>query len=422
MSNLLKTFNIISLSFLLIGFFGCIKDSDKNPKNSSDQVFTGKYSNLCDNWKLITIENGFNKTEKALEFDNVKFAQPATYEIEKNGICVEKGTIAKDTAYSTDILLCATFIPDNAFQPIFINPSNRYFILRNDTLNVLSLLDTNYSYLFVRNTNWIQKSVTGFHMNTGSLIILEQNEIDYYDGSSHLIYLKDENSLIKHLSGALIDTYVDSTFIYPLVMYPMTSNSYARSGANIMSWPTLYPSNVVFIDYTDFERKTDNRNDTRILNVLENSNKYHEGLNCDIQSVQVTADNKVKLELTLTNNDSFDYYYMDPTKMGLKLFHYFTEGLILDDNQGNKYLQRIGSTPPESLKTWSMQWLNLIKKGDEIAISILYDQFDTIPAGQYQASFQFPGLTYQVTKDDIQQSAGRIWLGKLNTTKYITIE
>lgn len=38
------------------------------------------------------------------------------------------------------------------------------------------------------------------------------------------------------------------------------------------------------------------------------------------------------------------------------------------------------------------------------------------------ASFQFPGLTHQLTKNDIQQSDGRIWLGKLNMTKYITIE
>ena len=259
-------------------------------------------------------------------------------------------------------------------------------------------------------------------MNTGNLIILEQNEIDYYDGSSHLIYLKNVSSLIKYISGALIDTYVDSTFIYHLVIFPMTTNSYARSGANIMSWPSLYPSNLVFIDYTDFQGETDNRNDTRIIDVLENNNKYHVGLNCDIQSVQVTTDNKVNLDLTLSNNDSFDYYFMDPVKMGLKLFNNFTDGLILRDNQGSKYMQRIGSTPSVPWNSWNMQWLTLIKIGDKIDISILYDLFDTIPAGQYQASFQFPGLTYQVTKNDIQQSDGRIWLGKLNTTKNITIE
>jgi hypothetical protein len=421
MSNLLKLLNTILMSFLLICFFSCRKDRD-NLKNSSDQVFSGKYSNIFDNWKLIAIENGFEKTEKAADFDNVKFTQPATYEIDKNGICVEKGTIVKDTANSTDNLLCATFLPDKTFSLNYINPANRYFILRNDTLDVFSLLDTNYSYLFVPYNKWTPKSAAGFHMNTGNLIILEQNEIDYYDGSSHLIYLKNNSSLIKYISGASIDTYVDSTFIYPLVIYPMTTNSYARAGANIMSWPSLYPSNVIFIDYADFQGETDCRNDIRIIDVLENNNKYHEGLSCDIQSVQVTTDHKVKLDLTLSNNDTFDYYYLDPVKMGLNLFHYFTDGLTLTDNQEHKYMQRIGSIPPVPWNSWNMGWLSLIKMGEKIDISILYDQFDTIPSGLYKASFLFPGLSYQVTKNDIQQEEGRIWLGEMTITKDINIE
>jgi hypothetical protein len=259
-------------------------------------------------------------------------------------------------------------------------------------------------------------------MNTGNLIILEQNEIDYYDFSAHLIYLKDEHSLIKSISGALIDIYVDSTLIYPLVLYPMITSSYSPYGANILSWPSLYPDNVVFIDYADFSGLTDKRNDDRIIDVLKKYGRFHEGLSCDIQSIQVTTDNKVKLDLTLSNNDTFDYYYLDPVKMGLKLFHYFTDGLILTDNQENKYMQRIGSIPPVPWNSWNMGWLSLIKMGGKIDISILYDQFDTIPPGQYQASFQFPGLTYQIKKSDIQQEEGRIWLGEMTITKDITIE
>gem|GEM_PF-568600 len=422
MGSIVRVLNIALLSLLLISLNSCRKDRDTDIKEPSDQVFSGKYSNIYDNWRLIAIENGFGKTEKAPDFDYLKFTQPAIYEIVKNGISVEKGTILKDTAYSTDNLLYATFKPDEPFLLKYIKPGNRYFVLQNDALFIFSSLDTVYSYRFVRLSNWIPKSAVGFHMNTGNLIILEQNEIDYYDCSAHLVYLKDEHSLIKNISGALIDIYVDSILIYPLVLYPMITSSYSRYGANIMSWPSLYPDNVIFIDYADYSGVTDKRNDNRIIDVLKKYSKYHEGLSCDIQSVQVTTDQKVKLDLTLSNNDTFDYYYLDPVKMGLKLFHNFTEGLILTDNQENKYMQRIGSIPPVPWNSWNMGWLSLIKMGEKIDISILYDQFDTIPPRLYHASFQFPGLTYQVKKSDIQQEEGRIWLGEMTITKDITIE
>jgi hypothetical protein len=422
MASILRILNIALFSLLLISLNSCKKNSDGDIKKPSEQVFSGKYSNIYDNWRLISIENGFGKTKKAPDFDYLKIRQPAIYEIVKNGISVEKGTISKDAAYSTDNLLYATFIPDGSLSLKYINPDNRYFVLQTDTLFIFSSLDTVYSYLFVRQSNWIPKSAIGFHMNTGNLIILEQNEIDYYDFSAHLIYLKDEHSLIKSISGALIDIYVDSTLIYPLVLYPMITSSYSPYGANILSWPSLYPDNVVFIDYADFSGLTDKRNDDRIIDVLKKYGRFHEGLSCDIQSIQVTTDNKVKLDLTLSNNDTFDYYYLDPVKMGLKLFHYFTDGLILTDNQENKYMQRIGSIPPVPWNSWNMGWLSLIKMGGKIDISILYDQFDTIPPGQYQASFQFPGLTYQIKKSDIQQEEGRIWLGEMTITKDITIE
>jgi hypothetical protein len=423
--SLVKSLIVIWLFSLLICLNSCRKDHDTDIQNPSDQVFSGTYSNAYDKWRLIAIENGFGKNEKAPDFDYLKFSQPGTYEIVKNNVSVEKGTMSKDTAYSTNDLLIATFIPDPPSLAKYINPAYRYFVLKSDTLSIFSTLDTSYSYRFVRLNKWVPKSAEGFHMNTGNQIVLEQNDIEYYDASSHLIYLKTERPLIKSLSGALIDVYVDNTLIYPLVLYPMITSSYARYGANSVSWPSLYPDNLIFIDYVNYVSnggETDKRNDSRILDVLKKNGKFHEGLTCDIKSVQVTSDSKVKLDLTLTNNDIFDYYYLDPVKTGLKLFHYFTTGLILTDSQKNSFMQRAGSIQPVPWNSWDKGWLSLIKTGEKSNISIVYDQFDVIPPGPYHASFQFPGLTFQIKKSDIQQIDGRIWLGEMTVTKDITIQ
>jgi hypothetical protein len=420
--SIIKAINLIWLFSLLIGINSCKKDHNTDIKTPSDVVFAGKYSNTYDKWKLVAIENGFRKKEKAEDFDYIKFTQPAIYEIGKNNVIVEKGTISKDTAYSTDDLLIATLIPELPSSTKYINPGYRYFVLKSDTLMLFSTLDTVYSYRFVRFNKWVPKSAAGFHMNTVNSIILEQNDIDYYDASAHLIYLNTGHPLIKSISGALIDVYVDNILIYPCVLYPMMTSSYSPSGANIMSWPSLYPDNLVFIDFGNYNGVTDMRNDNRILDVLKKNGKFHEGLTCEIQSVQVTTDQKVRLNLTLSNNDTFDYYYLDPVKTGIKLFHYFTNGLMLTDSQENSFMQRGGSIQPVPWNSWDKGWLSLIKTGEKSNISIVYDQFDAIPSGSYKASFQYPGLTYQVKKSDIRQTDGRIWLGEMTLTKDVTIQ
>jgi len=54
--------------------------------------------------------------------------------------------------------------------------------------------------------------------------------------------------------------------------------------------------------------------------------------------------------------------------------------------------------------------MDLIAGGESKSYNINYHDFDSIPSGQYQVSFQFPGLV-NVEFEDINQSNGRIWLG-----------
>jgi len=95
---------------------------------------------------------------------------------------------------------------------------------------------------------------------------------------------------------------------------------------------------------------------------------------------------------------------------------------MLTDSQEYTFMQRGGSIQPVPWNSWDKGWLSLIKTGEKTNISIVYDQFDAIPSGLYHASFQYPGLTYQVKKSDIQQADGRIWLGEMTLTKDITIQ
>ncbi len=107
--------------------------------------------------------------------------------------------------------------------------------------------------------------------------------------------------------------------------------------------------------------------------------------------------------------------------MGVGLFHYFTNGLyIIDTNHENTYTHKVESIHPNPSDPCSNEWFSLIMSGESKLISITYDNFDIVPSGQYNASFNFPGLGYgQLKKEDLVKENGRIWLGKLCLSKSI---
>ena len=128
------------------------------------------------------------------------------------------------------------------------------------------------------------------------------------------------------------------------------------------------------------------------------------------------------LELELRNEDSFDYLYLDPDKMSLPIFHYFTNGLFLKNSSRESFTHQSEILYPDPWDSWDPDWLSVIESGETVSLSIEYLEFDEFPPGDYTASFRFPGLSGQVEKDDLVQAGGRIWLGELDLSVSLTID
>lgn len=189
--------------------------------------------------------------------------------------------------------------------------------------------------------------------------------------------------------------------------------------------PSMFYGNylvpITYGSYIDLNGKRvppiDPCSDPRIIEALKSHNQLHAGLQCEIRSVQFNSGNKVSLELELINNDSFNYYYLDPGKMGLGLFHYFTTGLSLwSPTLKKSFENHVQHIQPEPWDSWQMNWLSLIRSHEKKSISINYTNFDPISAGHYKLYFQFPGLSH-VEKADLVQRNGRIWLGELDLSQ-----
>ena len=265
----------------------------------------------------------------------------------------------------------------------------------------------------------------GFSLVINDSITYNSSSIDFYDFSSHLIYLKSGDSFSFSDRGTF-KIQVDNEEIYTGQLFQMYSSD-IPSGVYIPCAPTFYKDYIIPIEFSQIIYKEGNsiedpRNDLRIINVLKKHNQYREGIKSEILSVQKMTDNKVKITLELTNLETDNLLYLDPDKMGLELFHYFTNGLIIRESLINSYTHKLKIQKPEPRDSWAADWLTVINGNETKTISIIYNDFDFLPSGKYSASFSYPGLSRQIEKEELLQNNGRIWLGKLNNIKTIDIE
>jgi hypothetical protein len=265
----------------------------------------------------------------------------------------------------------------------------------------------------------------GFSIQIGNQVVIKANDIDYYDLSTHFIYLKGTNSFITDkLVRDSFHVYVNAEKVYSGVFHAGYMSSMPL-GPAIYTPPMYYGNYIVPITFNwhfDSSGKkipsVDPRSNSRVLRALKSYGQLHEGLKCTIRSAQFDAGTgKASILLELKNADTFDYYHLDPEKMGLGLFHYFTNGLWLwnlstQESYGN-HLQHVQPTPWNS---WKPEWLSLIRSGETKLIRIDYPNFDPVPAGNYLLYFRFPGLS-NVEKSKLQLETGRIWLGELDLSQ-----
>ena len=275
------------------------------------------------------------------------------------------------------------------------------------------------------NTGSEMENSGGFRIEINNSVIYDANDIDFYDFSSQLIYLKTGSHFFYSSYGSF-SVLVDKEEIYTGQIYPMYS-SYLPSGPVIQCAPTFYNDYVIPIGFIQFIDTTGNsledpRSDVRIMEALEKNHQYKKGLSCEILSIQKLRQNRIRVNLQLSTLDSDDLLILDPDRMGPELFHYFTNGLILQDSLNHTYTHHLEIGEPEPWNSWDIDWLTLLRGNETRTISLSYDDFEIPETGDYTAFFQFPGLSYQVERAELYQNGDRIWLGQVKSSKMIDIK
>jgi len=245
------------------------------------------------------------------------------------------------------------------------------------------------------------------------------SDIELYDTSAHVLYFTKAHDEFNEIEGGSFTFLDNGDPIYTGSFWPGYSSS-SPSGPFIMSMPFMYGNYALRIENWHSDNP-DIRTDPRMISVLKQHDLLHSGLAITSSSIEITG-TQLTFRFTVKNHDQSDLMIIDPDKTGPNLFHYFTNGLYIKDLAHNEvFSSSIEHQAPDPWNSWKIDWLSELKSGESKEYDISYAINDALNPGEYYYSFEFPGLSYQVKKDQLYQGNSRIWLGGISLKKRITI-
>jgi hypothetical protein len=259
----------------------------------------------------------------------------------------------------------------------------------------------------------------------GDKLEYRYSDIELYDSSTHILYFKTSHPEFLIQNKSTFEFLANGEEIYSGVFYPGYSSSFP-SGPYIYSSPNFYGLYALRIEFMFIENGTvlrnDPRNDPRIISALKKYNLLHSGLSVTTNSIVINGP-QLTFKFTVTNQDISDLLILDPDKIGPNLFHYFTNGLSIRKlTHEEVFYSNFQPQTPSPWNSLDAGWLSEIKSGESRQFTINYTLASVINPGEYNAFFEFPGLSCQVTEDQLYQNNKRIWLGDVQLTKKIIIQ
>ncbi len=257
-------------------------------------------------------------------------------------------------------------------------------------------------------------------MKIGDNITFDYSDIELYDSSTHIFYFRELHPEFDKIKQVPFQFYVKGDTIYKGDFWPTYYSSHP-AGPFITNYPLLYQNYVLRIE-NRYNYSPDPRNDPRLIQALKNKNLLHSGLSLRISSIVCTA-SQISFSFDVTNYDKDELLILDPDKTGLGIFHYFTNGLYIRKLPGTTTTNvKIAFQTPSPWNGWHKEWFYKLSPGETKGCVIDYPISSPLEKGEYEVKFEYPGLSYQVSAEQLYQTNGRIWLGDIEGSYSLVIK
>jgi hypothetical protein len=282
------------------------------------------------------------------------------------------------------------------------------FLLKDNNINIQDIVNKDLSSLSLQSSPW-----------------LSDKDIDYYDYSSHFIYLiQDKSSFFSEYKTAYWDSVwsfrpfliiADGVICYAGFFYGYESkyvdNTIPYIDGSVIQY---YPTEVLEIERS-FGIKKDVRDDERIKNALITANKIKFGIEVNLDSVKILNYDTTTVEynITIKNNDNESIYVFDPDKSGIEIFSCYTMGIIflnLDTQRDFSAIYR-KMVSPSNPYTVNIDYYTKINIGGSITRKLLLKGFENIPYGEYYCQMRYCSPFFEIEEGQRTLNDGKIWIG-----------
>lgn len=303
-------------------------------------------------------------------------------------------------------------------NPLITNEPTGFgiYFLADSTIKIQDLLGKDISQLKLQSTPWIS-----------------EKDIEFYDWSSHCIYLKKDKS-------SLFPNYFEGYYQLPLSWtdrpWVVVANSlpcylgYFVTDASVITSPfpeiTVlevdtwgYPKDIITSGWI-WLLHSDPRDNELAKESLIQSGLFHGGINVSMDFVnsriKIFNSDTVTVEysIRIKNNDTDDLFVFDPDKTGSDIYHYYNNGPNFIDMNGTKsYNSKYKKTKkPDS---WDSNWYTLLKSGESIERTIRLKGYPSIPPGIYWVQLEYSVPKQGLDKNKRINQNGRYWIGSTIT-------
>lgn len=245
---------------------------------------------------------------------------------------------------------------------------------------------------------------------------VKSSDIDFYDWSSHSFYLKKEVEK-GELSGRHFVVCADNEPLFVGIFWPMYMSSLPMIPAILPEDDWFTPKDVVRFSQFGFFRPGELDENTEFKQKIIAAGISRNGIKVELTSLKESGSHSVKYTFEVTNIDSENIYVLDPEKMGESRFHYYSNGVSLKKDDMYYWPSGFETTASEEIKS---TWYYKLMPGRSITRTVTIDGFDSLPSGQVEATFRFPGTSLKET-GSWKKKDGRIWIGDYYTETELSL-
>lgn len=261
---------------------------------------------------------------------------------------------------------------------------------------------------------------TGFYIEISDGTIISENDILYYDSTSCIFFLKEplyisyKESELGNLLYNEFTVFVNADTIYRGIIYPYDYNFSAMPPLPFVIFRDIHDldRSVLEINYVGFTG--DLRNDSRIIDRLNEKGLVYSGINFTINRVEVFGEyygDSVACEITIQNPDPVNYYILDPQKMGEAYYNFYNRGVEFKIQPSGSLFKFSGIYHSEYGKIDESDF-SVIAPGGSKTFTFGSKEYFITFEGTYTCNFS---LRYRSSSIDLNQPNGRIWTGKVSS-------